>query len=97
MKKLLAAFILAAMSFATIQASLLISPKTAFSVHFEKKVKISPNELPAPVKTSVEKNFADWDISAAYLYTESKQYEIEFQMDGQTQTVKFDKNGNILS
>jgi hypothetical protein len=98
MKKLLVIFTVVAASLATVMASDLITTDLgAISVSFEKKVKITPSELPDPVKTSVEKNFADWDISAAYLYTESKQYEIEFQMEGQTQTVKFDKDGNILS
>ncbi|MEQ9414572.1 MAG: hypothetical protein RIF39_12115, partial [Cyclobacteriaceae bacterium] len=62
----------------------------------EEKVKISPNELPAPVKTTIDNNFSDWEIAAAYLFTESKQYEVEFKQEGQSQTVKFDKEGNVL-
>jgi uncharacterized membrane protein YkoI len=98
MKKLLLIFTVAAMSFATVQATNLIgTDNTGTAISFENKVKISPEELPAPVKTAIDNNFADWDISAAYMYTESKQYEVEFQQDGQTQTVKFDKDGNVLS
>jgi len=98
MKKLLVIFTVAAMSFVSVQAANSTPSDLAnIEVLAEKKVKIAPNELPEPVKTAVDRNFADWDIKVAYLYTESKQYEIEFQRDGQTQTVKFDKDGNILS
>lgn len=97
MKKLFAMLTVVATSFATVQAASLLKPDFAKAViTLEKKVKIAPEELPAPVKTAIEENFADWDISAAYLLTESKQYEVEFQQEGQTQTVKFDKNGNVI-
>lgn len=97
MKKLFVLLTVAAMSFTTVQANALLKSDPSTSVSFEKKVKISPEELPAEVKTAIDNNFADWDIFAAYLFTESKQYEIEFQQQGQTQIVKFDKDGNIIS
>lgn len=98
MKKLFVLLTVAAMSFATVQATTLLkSNGTSASISFENKVKISPEELPAEVKTAIDDNFADWDISAAYLFTESKEYEVEFQQQGQTQIVKFDKDGNIIT
>jgi len=97
MKKLLFIFTVAAMSFATVQATNAFNADRIASINFEKKVKIAPEELPAPVKTTIDNNFKDWDISAAYMYTESKQYEVQFQQEGQTKTVKFDKDGNVLS
>lgn len=96
MKKLIAIFTMAAMSFAGVQVFALSAPHSSEMVALETKVKISPDKLPEPVKSTISNNFSDWEIAAAYLFTESKQYEVEFKQEGQSQTVKFDKEGNIL-
>lgn len=94
MKNLIAIFVLTVMGLASVQAFTPVYSVEKISI--EEKVKISPDELPAPVKTTIDNNFADWEITAAYLYTDLKQYEVEFKQEGQSQKVKFDKEGNIL-
>ncbi len=60
----------------------------------DEKVKIKPEELPEAVRTKLSGDaYKGWEVSTAYMYKESKTYEVELKKSGETKTVKFDKDG----
>jgi len=66
-------------------------------VKFDEKVKISKDELPDAVKTALKGNdYKGWEISEAYRWKESGNYEVELKNGDQKKTVKLDKDGKVV-
>lgn len=62
------------------------------------KVKITEDQLPQPVKTTLAKDdYKDWKVDAAYFYKGDKEYyQVVLKKDTETKTVNFDKDGNVV-
>ncbi len=64
----------------------------------DEKEKINADQLPETVKTTLSgEEYKDWTVSAAYHLKSSDQYEVELSKDGETKTVKLDKDGKVIS
>ncbi|MEJ0033564.1 MAG: hypothetical protein WDO15_25940 [Bacteroidota bacterium] len=74
-----------------------IARRTASVVKFDEKVKIKKEELPDAVKTALAGNdYKGWEISEAYMWKESGNYEVELKNGDQKKTVKLDKDGKVV-
>jgi uncharacterized membrane protein YkoI len=74
-----------------------VSRRTAGVVKFDEKVKIKKEELPDAVKTALTGNdYKGWEISEAYMWKESGNYEVELKNGDQKKTVKLDKDGKVV-
>ncbi|MEI9917542.1 MAG: hypothetical protein WDO14_01925 [Bacteroidota bacterium] len=74
-----------------------IARRIAGVVKFDEKVKIKKEELPDAVKTALAGNdYTGWEISEAYQWKESGNYEIELKNGDQKKTVKLDKDGKVV-
>ena len=94
MKKVMLAMLVVVASAGVSQASVAgWSADVSTGVVLDEKVKIKPEELPEAVKSTLDKAFAGWSITAAYKYTETETYEVEVKNGAETKTVKFDKEG----
>lgn len=63
----------------------------------DKKIKIKAADLPDAVKTTLRgQDYAGWQISSVYKFSESGNFEIQLKNADEVKTVKFDKEGNIL-
>ncbi|MFC5269929.1 hypothetical protein [Adhaeribacter terreus] len=64
----------------------------------ENKTKITAEELPATVKTTLATDaFKDWKVATAYVVKAEKEYyEIEAVKGEEKTTLKFDKEGNKM-
>lgn len=60
------------------------------------KEKISEDQLPAAVKTTLAKDeYKDWKVDAVYLY-KKEYYQVVLKKDMDTRTVNFDKDGKLV-
>ncbi len=92
----LLAFCIAGVSFAGVT---MVTDKASevLVISDHEKVKINPEDLPAPVRTALANDtYAGWEIAAAYIVKKDniEHYEVELTKGGETTTVKFDKDGN---
>lgn len=95
MKKLF--FVFAAACFVAAPAFAVVSPD-AYAVVQDEKVKITENELPEAVKSTLKgEDYKDWSVNAAYHLKNADQYEVELKKEAETKTVKFDKEGKLVS
>lgn len=65
------------------------------------KVKIKKEDLPSAVTEKLEDSYEGWTIVQAYKTNSADNptkdvYEVELKKGTQTQTVKFDKDGNVI-
>lgn len=63
----------------------------------DKRTQIKSEELPEPVKKTIDEKFKGWTIAKAFevVKASSAEYEVELSMNNETKTVKLDKEGNI--
>jgi hypothetical protein len=63
----------------------------------EAREKIKKEELPAAAAKHVDDNYKGWTFVQAYRVKaqDKEEYEVELKKDSQTQTLKFDKEGNL--
>ena len=62
------------------------------------KVKITEDQLPQAIKTTLAKDdYKDWKVDAAYYYKGDKEYyQVVLKKNTDTKTVNFDKDGNVV-
>lgn len=76
-------------------AKRMIKESSAAVYRQEEKVKIKKEELPeAVLKTLDGDAFKGWTVSNSYKLKDNE-YEVELKKGGNTQTVKFDKDGKV--
>ena len=95
MKKLFFVSAAALLSLSAITAPV-YSMNTRMEVLQEKK-EIKPEDLPKAVKDTIAADYKEWAISKAYIFEATTEYQVEFTKEGQTKTVKFDKDGNVIA
>ncbi len=96
MKKLFFVTAAALLSLSAIAAPVYSINTTRMEV-LQEKNEIKAADLPQAVKDAIAADYKEWTISKAYLHETITQYEVEFKKEGQTKTVKFDKDGNVLA
>jgi len=99
MKKLtiLALLFVFAAGIASTQAATL-TRRSAGVVKYDEKVKIKKEELPEAARTALAGNdYKGWEISEAYRWKESGNYEVELKNGDQKKTVKLDKDGKVIA
>lgn len=95
MKKLF--FVFAAICFVAAPALAVVSSDVSVVVQDE-KVKITENELPEAVKSTLKgEDYKTWSVNAVYHLKNADQYEVELKNEAETKTVKFDKEGKVVS
>ncbi len=68
--------------------------QAATEVAQEEKVKITADELPAAVKTTLEsEDYKGWTIGQAYHHKTADLYEVELKNGAESKTFKFNKDG----
>ena len=66
-------------------------------VNDEEKTEIKKEDLPEAVKTALAGNdYTGWEISKAYQYKESGNFEVELKKGEEKKTVKLDKAGKVI-
>jgi hypothetical protein len=96
MKKLFFVSAAALLSASVFAAPVYSINATRIEVLQEKK-EIKVVDLPQAVKNTIAADYKEWIISKAYVFEATTEYEVEFTKEGQTKTVKFDKNGNVIA
>jgi hypothetical protein len=96
MKKLFFISAAALLSASAIAAPVYSINSSRMEVVQEKK-EIKAADLPQAVKDTIESDYKEWTISKAYVFETTSEYEVEFTKEGQTKTIKFDKDGNVLA
>ncbi|NJB84111.1 hypothetical protein [Wenyingzhuangia aestuarii] len=96
MKKLILSVAILASGMSTFAMTNNVSPETTINILMnEEFTEISVEELPATVTAAVQKDFAMATISKASVNA-SEQYKLELTVEGATNTVYVDKDGNWL-
>lgn len=63
----------------------------------QEKTKITKDELPQPVKTTLAgEDFKGWEVANAYVLKDKNQYEVELKNGAETKTFKFDAEGKVV-
>lgn len=63
----------------------------------EEREKIKKEELPEPVKTTLNGDeYKGWLISAAYRIKSKDTYEVELKKGAEAKTIRFDKEGRVI-
>lgn len=96
MKKLFFVSAAALLSLSAIAVPVYTINTTRMEVLQEKK-EIKAADLPQAVKNTIAADYKEWTISKAYVVEATTEYEVEFTKEGQTKTVKFDKDGNVIA
>lgn len=96
MKKLFFVSAAALLSLSAIAVPVYTINTTRMEVLQEKK-EIKAADLPQTVKNTIAADYKEWTISKAYVVEATTEYEVEFTKEGQTKTVKFDKDGNVIA
>jgi hypothetical protein len=97
MKRLVIAIVMLFSVSAVVFANNILPLNVAQTVAQDDKEKIDPAQLPEPVKKALEsEDFSGWMINAAYIVKSTSTYEVELSNGTETQTVKFDKDGNVI-
>lgn len=66
-------------------------------VNQDEKVKIKADELPAPVKSTLDgQDYSGWAIDSAFKYTTTETYEVVLKKGDEKKTLKFDKMGKEI-
>lgn len=87
----------AALLSASVFAAPVYSVNTTRMEVVQEKKEIKAEDLPQAVKNTIEADYKEWTINKAYLFEATTEYEVEFTKEGQTKTVKFDKDGNVIA
>jgi hypothetical protein len=98
MKKvtIIAALFVAAVGVTTVNAEN-TSRRSAITIQADEKVEIKKEELPTAVTTALAGNdYKGWEITKAYQYKESGNFEVELKNGDQSKTVKLDKEGKVI-
>jgi len=98
MKKLLLVFAISAFGLIGLQAQTVTPPATAVEQTSQDRVKISPNDIPQAVKTTISEkaDTKDLRITEAYQITNTEgdlHYEVHFDKEGEVWTKKYDTAG----
>lgn len=71
--------------------------RSVITINADEKKEIKKEELPDAVKTALGGNdYKGWEISKAYQWSESGNYEVELKNGDQSKTVKLDKDGKVI-
>lgn len=90
-------FVFAAMCFVAAPAFAVVS-SDSYVVVQDEKVKITENELPEAVKSTLKgEDYQEWSVNAVYHLKNADQYEVELTKEAETKTLKFDKDGKLVS
>jgi hypothetical protein len=98
MKKLLLVFAISAFGLVGLQAQTVTPPATAVEQTSQDRVKISPNDIPQAVKTTISEkaDTQDLRITEAYQITNAEgelHYEVHFDKEGEVVTKKYNASG----
>jgi len=98
MKKLLLVFAISAFGLIGLQAQTVSPPTTAVEQTSQDRVKISPNDIPQAVKTTISEkaDTKDLRITEAYQITNAEgelHYEVYFDNEDKVLTKKYDSAG----
>ena len=98
MKKVI--FVLSLMVIASVgfvSAASSTNNSAAYSILQDEKEKIKPEELPEPVKTTLNGDeYKGWLVQTAYRVKAKDVYEIELKKGAETKTLRFDKEGKVV-
>jgi len=98
MKKVI--FVLSLMVIASVgfvSAASLTNNSAAYSLLQDEKEKIKPEELPEPVKTTLNGDeYKGWLVQTAYRVKAKDVYEVELKKGAETKTLRFDKEGKVV-
>jgi predicted Co/Zn/Cd cation transporter (cation efflux family) len=101
MKKLLLVFAISAFGLVGLQAQTVTPPATAVEQTSQDRVKISPNDIPQAVKTTISEkaDTQDLRITEAYQVTNAEgelHYEVHFDKEGEVVTKKYNAAGEEI-
>jgi hypothetical protein len=98
MKKILLVFAISAVGLVGLQAQTVTPPATAVEQTSQDRVKISPNDIPQAVKTTIsdKADTKDLRITEAYQITNAEgelHYEVHFDKEGEVISKKYNTAG----